>query len=202
MPGNLSHLSFSDQFAHDFAETKADEVAHSDLALELEALTNDPDSVRVATMVKRLVDAGIDPVVVAKVCLIGDRPGSVMYEITTRTPALAAHERAATKALSAAIRGMDGAQACMHLTVAAVWLASQTHPNGQAVVDVTVLRALVQAAGPRPYVLDRMGMGAVDMADHASVARALIIEALADATQPTYAPLELTKPDVRVEALE
>ncbi len=61
---------------------------------------------RVPIAVRRLVDAGVEPTVVAKTLTIGDRDGGLMYRLSTRAGAfaLAEHEAIAVNWISLAIR--------------------------------------------------------------------------------------------------
>jgi hypothetical protein len=140
----------------------------------------------VPVAVRRLIDLGVDPVVVAKYLLIGDRDGGVMYRISSRSVALAQDEGHARGVLSVAIRELDADLAATVMVSGAVWLAEQF------ALDRDLLASLVAAADRRAApVVDRHGYGVVDLVDLNGVgSRQDIVTAVRLAQLPLFAPLE------------
>ena len=135
--------------------------------------------------VRRLIDGGIDPVVVAKHLLIGDRDGGSAYQISARAQSLAPHERVAESTLALVWRDVDALTAATMAATGATWIATQYK------VDREMLCALVTNAHVRPRRYDRYGYGAVDLVDHDGVGtRALLVECVRQAQLPIFAPLE------------
>lgn len=168
------------------AESAQDRRDHAELGARLQRLLADPDVMQVPLVVRRLIDGGVDPVVVAKTLLIGSRTGSRMYELSARSPALAQHERAAEAYVSVAVREIQPDDAAAMMAVGAVWLAIQFKISRELLID------LVANASRRPAAADRRGFGAVDFVDHQSVLdRQWLIRAIRDdAHLPLFAPLE------------
>lgn len=168
------------------AESAQDRRDHADLATRLQRLLRDPDVMQVPLTVRRLIDSGIDPVVIAKTLLIGSRAGSKIYELSARSPALGQHERAAEAYISVAIRDIQPDDAAAMLVVGAVWLATQFSISRPMLID------LVRNAIRREPIAERRGYGAVDFVDHQGVLdRAWLARVInEDAQQPMFAPLE------------
>jgi hypothetical protein len=91
------------------AESEQDRRDHRRLAGDVAELLAHEDAMRVPIAVRRLVDAGVEPIVVAKTLAIGDRDGGLMYRLSTRAGAfaLAEHEAIAVDWISLAIRDAD-----------------------------------------------------------------------------------------------
>jgi len=137
--------------------------------------------------VRRLVDAGVEPIVVAKTLAIGDRDGGLMYRLSTRAGAfaLAEHEAIAVEWVSLAIRDADPDLAADVMVSGATWIAT---PYG---VDRDLLVNLVTGTSRRPPYTDRRGYGVVDLVDHHGVGdRASIATAIRSCQLPMFAPLE------------
>jgi hypothetical protein len=168
------------------AESAKDRRDHADLATRLKRLLADPDVMQVPLTVRRLVDSGIDPVVVAKTLLVGSRVGSTMYELSARAHALGQHEQAAETYVSIAIRDIQPDDAAAMLVVGAVWLAVQFKISREMLCD------LVRGAIRRTPNADRVGYGAVDFVDQLRVLdRNWLVRVIRDDAQlPLFAPLE------------
>jgi len=167
------------------AESAQDRKDHATLKANLEELLHHGDAMSVPLAVRHLVDNGIDPVVVAKTLLIGDRPGGMLYLLSSRTPALTDHENAAEVFIAMAIRDCEPEAAVSMMIAGAVWLAVQFK------VELPMLRALVSSADRRARRPTRFGYGAVDLVDHHGVNdRAFVADALDHVQLPLYAPLE------------
>ena len=91
------------------AESEQDRRDHRRLTGDVAELLVHEDAMRVPIAVRRLVDAGVEPIVVAKTLAIGDRDGGLMYRLSTRAAAfaLAEHEALAVDWISLAIRDAD-----------------------------------------------------------------------------------------------
>lgn len=158
---------------------------------ELQA--GDEDGYPIAVATRQLVGAGlvprVDPVVIAKTLLIGDRDGGAMYQISARPVSLAPHEAEAEARIAIALREVaDLAAAATYCLVGAVWIATQHN------IERGLLRGLVLHARRRPARIDRRGYGAVDLVDsHGVQNRAWLVDAIDHASLPLYAPLELDK---------
>lgn len=167
------------------AESEQDRRDHAALAGQVAELLNHEDAMRVPIAVRRLVDDGIDPVVIAKTLLIGTRPGGVMYTLTSRAAALEVDEHRAELWIVMAIREGQASAAATMLVAGAVWIATQFK------LDRTLLRDLVQHAPRRARRTDRLGYGAVDFVDSEGIAnRAWLLDAINHAQLPAFAPLE------------
>jgi hypothetical protein len=145
------------------------------------------DAMRVPIAVRWLVDAGVEPIVVAKTLAIGDRDGGLMYRLSTRASALAldTHEAIAVDWISLAIRDADPDLAADVMVSGATWIATQYG------VDRELLVNLVTGTPRRPPRADRRGYGIVDLVDHHGVGdRASIATAIQLAQLPMFAPLE------------
>jgi hypothetical protein len=169
------------------AEDDQDRRDHRKLAGLLEQLLKHEDVMRLPIAVRRLVDAGVDPVVVAKTLLVGDRGSGLLYQERLRVPvfALAEHEQIAVDWISVAIREIEPDLGATTMVTGAVWLAIQFGlPRG-------LLAWLVTNARRRELRVDRRGYGVVDLVDHHGVGdRASIANAIGLAQLPMFAPLE------------
>jgi hypothetical protein len=167
-------------------ESAQDRRDHADLMQRLKKLLADPDVMQVPIAVRRLIDGGIDPVVVAKTLLVGSRVGSKIYELSARSPELGQHERSAETYISIAVRDIQPDDAAAMLVVGAVWLATQCKISRPMLVD------LVRGAVRREPKADRVGYGAVDFVDQLHVLdRAWLVRVInEDAQLPMFAPLE------------
>jgi hypothetical protein len=105
--------------------------------------------------VRRLVDAGVEPIVVAKTLAIGDRDGGLMYRLSTRAGAfaLADHEAIAVDWISLAIRDADPDLAADVMVSGATWIVTQYGVNRELLVN------LVTGTPRRPPRVDRRGYG-------------------------------------------
>lgn len=167
------------------AESEQDRRDHASLKARVAELLKHEDAMRVPVAMQRLVDDGVDPVAVAKTLLIGNREGSVLYKISTRTTVLSQDERAAETWFQIAVREMDPDLAATYMIAGAVWLAIQFR------IDRTLLADLVTAAAHRPRHPERAGYGVVDFVDsHGVGKRADIVTAIKLAKLPDFAPLE------------
>jgi len=167
------------------AESAQDRKDHAKLEADLQELLHHGDAMTVPWAVRHLVDSGIDPVVVAKTLLICDRAGGMLYELSSRAPALGADENKAEAFIAIAIRDCEPEAAVSMMVAGAVWLAMQFK------IELPMLRALVNAAPRRIRQLHRYGYGAVDLVDHHGVNdRAFVADALDHVQLPLYAPLE------------
>jgi len=169
------------------AESEQDRRDHRKLAGNVELLLQHEHVMRVPLAVRRLVDAGIDPLVVAKTLVIGDRPGGEMYLLSHPGPvrfALGEHEQLAVDWVTIAIRDIEPDLGTMMLVAGATWLATQFG------IERKLLADLVRAAYRRALRLDRRGYGAVDLVDHHGVGdRSSITTAIELAQLPMFAPL-------------
>lgn len=167
------------------AESEQDRRDHRALAAKVAELLEDESSMRVPIATKRLIDGGVDPVVVAKTLLIGNRDGGAMYRISSRSAALSQDERAAETWFQIAVRDMNPDLAATFMVTGATWIATQFN------VDREMLTNLVIAAERRPSHPERAGYGVVDFVDsHGIGSRQDIITALRLARLPSFAPLE------------
>lgn len=167
------------------AESEQDRRDHRQLAVYVDWLLQHEDSMRVPIAVRRLVDAGIDPVVVAKTLAIGSRDGGYVYRLTARAASLAEHELVAVDWISIAIRDIEPDLGAMMLVSGSAWIAMQFG------VSRFLLGDMITAAPVRARREDRRGYGVVDLVDHHGVGdRASIIAAIHSAELPLFAPLE------------
>lgn len=166
------------------AESEQDRRDLAKLSYELGKLMQHSDAMLVPTATKRLIDGGVDPVVVAKTLLIGDRAGGYLYQLSARSPQLERDEQAAVLNLGLAVRDGEVDITALMLVVGAVWIAVQF------AVDRDMLAGLVTHAARRPRREDRVGYGVVDFVDSHGVGdRWQITEAIRLAQLPTFAPL-------------
>lgn len=170
------------------AESEQDRRDHAKLKARVDDLLKHEDAMRVPMAVQRLVDGEVDPVVVAKTLLIGNRDGNVLYRISTRTHTLTQDESAAETWIQIAVRDMDPDLAATYMISGAVWLALQFR------IDRELLAGLVIAAEHRQRHPDRAGYGVVDFVDsHGVGKRADIVTAIKLAKLPDFAPLEYVR---------
>lgn len=170
------------------AESEQDRKDHARLTADLEWLLQHEDAMRVPIATRHLIDLGVDPVVVAKTLLIGDRDGGAMYVLANRATALAEHERAAGMFMRAAIDGCPVDVSVVQLTAGAVWIATQFG------ISRSMLRDFVMHAMHRPKRPDFVGCGAVDLVDTCGVRdRSFLIECIDFAQLPSFAPLEYSR---------
>lgn len=174
-------------------ESEQDRRDLARLHKDLEWLLAHEDAMRVPMATRHLVDQGVDPTVIAKTMLIGDRDGGAMYRLVHRAASLAEHERAALTWMRAAIAQCPVDVSAVQLLAGAVWLAEQF------AIQRPFLRELVQAAARRSWeTRDRsgrmVGYGVVDLVDlHGVKDRAWLIDAIDHAKLPDYAPLEYSR---------
>jgi hypothetical protein len=169
------------------AESEQDRRDHHRLAGDVAELLAHDDAMRVSIAVRRLVDAGVEPIVIAKTLAIGDRDGGLMYRLSTRAGAfaLAEHEAIAVDWISQAIRDADPDLAADVMVSGATWLATQYG------VDRELLMNLVTGTPRRPPRADWRGYDVVDLVDHHGVGdRASIATAIRSCQLPMFAPLE------------
>jgi hypothetical protein len=166
------------------AESEQDRRDLAKLAYDVGKLLQNSDAMLVPTATKRLIDGGVDPVVVAKTLLIGSRPGGYLYQLSARTPQLERDEQAAELNIAMAIRDAEVDTTALTLVVGAVWLAVQYS------IDRDMLAGLVTHAARRPQRADRAGYGVVDFVDSHGVGdRQQIVQAIRLAQLPAFAPL-------------
>jgi hypothetical protein len=166
-------------------ESEQDRRDHRKLGAMVEEITKHEDAMRVPCAMRRLIDNKVDPVVIAKTLLVGDRDGGVMYRISTRSVALAEDEQVTQDVISIAIRDMDVDLAATYMIGGAVWLATQFG------LDRELLTALAIAAERRPRHPERAGYGVIDLVDaHGVGDRSQVVTAIKLAQLPSYAPLE------------
>lgn len=166
-------------------ESERDRLDLAKLRSNVAALLKHDDIMRVPVAVQRLVDNGVDPVVVAKTLLIGSREGGKLYELSTRAPALSQEEAVAEMWVQVAIRDSDPDVAATMLVTGAVWLATQFK------IDRDMLAKLVTASELRVPHPNRAGYGCVDLVDNHGVGdRGQIVQAIKLAKLPDFAPLE------------
>lgn len=166
-------------------ESEQDRRDHARLQGDLDKLLEHEDTMRVPVAVRRLVDRGVDPVVVAKTLLIGARGGGAMYELSSRSLALAQDEGVAELWIGFAIRDVDPDLAATMLVAGAVWLAMQFG------IDKEMLAGFVRDAARRPIDMARVGYGAVDLVDNHGVGdREQVRTGILLAELPMFAPLE------------
>lgn len=178
-----------DEFQTMAAESEQDRVDLAALRRGLDELLRHEDAMRVPLMVRRLVDLGVDPVVIAKTLLIGSRPGGVLYTLSSRAAALAKEEQMAEFGLWFAIRDTEAQAALLMCATGAVWLATQFS------LDRALLRGFITQDWPaRAAIADRRGWGALDLVLAGVASRAWLVEAIELAELPMYAPLELRLP--------
>jgi len=169
------------------AESEQDRRDHHRLAGDVAELLGHEDAMRVPIAVRRLVDAGVEPIVVAKTLAIGDRDGGLMYRLSTRAGALALaeHEAIVVEWVSLAIRDADPNLAADVMVSGATWIATQYG------VDRELLVNLVTGTPRREPRADRRGYGVVDLVDHHGVGdRGSIATAIRSCKLPLFAPLE------------
>ena len=165
------------------AESEQDCRDHRRLAGDVAELLAHDEAMRVPIAVRRLVDAGVEPIVVAKTLAIGDRDGGLMYRLSTRAGAfaLAEHEAIAVDWISLAIRDADPDLAADVMVSGATWIATQYG------VDRELLVNLVTGTPRRPPRADRHGYGVVDLVDHHGVGdRASIATAIRSCQLPMF----------------
>lgn len=172
------------------AESEKDRKDLAKLHADLDELLKHEDAMRIPVAVRRLVDGEIDPVVIAKVLLIGNRDGGLLYKLSLRSAALEIHELAAQRLIALAIRDVAADIAAMMMVSGAAWLAVQFG------IDRALLASFVTSEQPRRAVpLGRLGCGALDLVDNDGLGnRAWLVDAIDKAELPSFAPLELTRP--------
>lgn len=167
------------------AESEQDRRDHAKLKTLLGELLEHEDLTRVPYAVKRLVDAGVDPMVVAKVLLIGDRDAGARFLLANRSMALAQDELVAATWISLAIRDVDVDLAATMMISGATWLSTQFG------IERELLAELVTDSARRPRHPERHGYGVVDLVDsHGVGQRADIVTAIRLCKLPSFAPLE------------
>jgi hypothetical protein len=171
-------------FEEEAEATIALHKAHASLEEELKLLTSDEGTMRIPVAVKRLVDNGIEPIIVAKTMLIGRRQGNLMYSLAAASIAISAAEQVSETVFGIAIKPLPREEAATQLAIGASWLAQQFN------VDVTILKSLVMSIDAQVVG----GQCAVDLAVSVSGARELIMEALQFGILPEHAPLEMQRP--------
>lgn len=173
------------------AESEQDRQDLAKLRASVDALLKHEHVMTVPIAVRRMVDAGIDAVVIAKTLIIGDRDGGLLYKIAARTPALGHHEQVVADIVWFAIRELQEVTAATMMVAGAVWLAEQ-HGIGRE-----LLASFVTADQPvRPYKFrhERHGWGALDLCDHDGLGnRAWLVDIIGKARLPMFAPLELSR---------
>lgn len=168
------------------AESEQDRRDHRNLLGNVELLLQHDNAMRVPIAVRRLYDAGVDPVVIAKTLAIGDRDGPFVYALSAKVhaTALSEHERIAVDWVSIAIRDLEPDLGATMLVSGAVWLSTQFG------LTRGVLASLVRGAAMRQRRGDRRGYGVVDLVDHHGVGdRESIAIAIELAQLPLFAPL-------------
>lgn len=174
------------------AESAQDRKDHAKLVADVDALLKNESVVTIPVCVRRLIDANVDPVVVAKTLIIGDRDGGTLYELSSRAPALWSHEQVAIDTLWFAMRELQEVTAATMMVAGAVWIATQFG------ISRDLLSGFVTEDQPvRPYKFrhDRRGWGALDLCDHDGLgSRAWLVDIIAKAKLPRFAPLELKVP--------
>jgi hypothetical protein len=170
------------------AESERDRQDLASLKVNLEELLKHEDAMRVPVAVRRLIDLEVDPVVIAKTLVIGDRDGGLLYQLSARTPALHRHESITREVVALAIRDVREDVAATMLVSGAVWLAEQFK------IDRTMLASFVTSASKRPMPANRRGAGAIDLVDHDGLGnRAWLVDAIEKAQLPSFAPLEFSR---------
>lgn len=171
-------------------QTRQLRLDHRQLVSDVEAMLRVPNVTAIPLTVKRLVLAGVDPVVVAKHLLIGDRAGTALYTLSARAALLAAHEAVTNEALALAWQMVEPTAAAHMAAGGAAWLATQFG------VSRDMLAELCATASRRLCPVDnRRGYGAVDMVDHHGAGtRESLIAVLRQATLPVHAVLEYSGP--------
>ncbi len=171
-------------------ETAQDLKSHATLVANLEQLLAHEDAMRVPVAVKHLVDGDVDPVVVAKVLIIGDRDGGTLYKLSARGAALQLHELAAQRLIALAIRDIPAHIACTMMISGAVWLGSQFG------ISRELLAGFVTDDQPRRTIRPgRLGCGALDLVDSDGLGnREWLVDAIMKSELPAFAPLELKVP--------
>lgn len=173
----------------DAEQSQRDRKALAKLAGDVDALLKNDAVVTIPLAVRRLVDGGIDPVVVAKILILGDRDGGVIYQLSARTPALWPHEQIAMDILWIAKRELQDVTAATMMVAGAVWLATQFG------ISRDLLSSFVTEDQPvRKYRFrhERREWGALDLCDHDGLGnRAWLVDIISKAELPKYAPLEL-----------
>lgn len=167
-------------------ESARDRREHADRAQRAGEIEKRQDAERLFGVMLELVDIGIDPVVIAKTALIGDRDGGMLYTLSVRAVALGEQEAAAQLAISAALHRTEYEWASELLAMTAAWLASQKG------VSDDMLAGIVRAAARRPFRSNLAGCGAVDIVDNAGIDRARLINALELSKLSLCTPLEFS----------
>lgn len=165
-------------------ETKQLLGRHGTLAAELQRISSDENMTRIPVAVKRLIDNGIEPIVVAKTMLVGNRQGNVMYNLASASVALSSDERVCEQIIGIAAKPLPKDVAAVQLTVGASWVAQQFG------CDVSLLLSLVQAVSSQV----EGQLCAIDLALSTTKGKENIMQALQMAGQPEHAPLEMTRP--------
>jgi hypothetical protein len=173
------------------AESAQDRADLATLRANVDALLKQEHAMTVPIAVRRMVDAGIDPVVIAKTLIIGDRDAGLLYKLSARTPALGHHEQVAADIVWIAIRELQEVTAATMMVAGAVWLVEQFG------IGRELLASFITADQPiRPYKFmhERRGWGALDLCDHDGLGnRAWLVDIISKAKLPTFAPLELSR---------
>lgn len=170
------------------AEDAQDRKDLATLRAKLNELLKHEEAVSVPVMVRRLVDAGVDPVVIAKTLLVGDRDGGVLYRLSARTPALGHHEEVCVELLWIATRELQEVTAATMMVAGAVWLAEQFG------ISRELLTSFLAEQPVRAFKFrhERRGWGALDLCDHDGAgSRAWLADIIEKAKLPAFAPLEL-----------
>lgn len=172
--------------AEGLAETRQLHRDHEQLIADVQELLKQPNVVAIPSICKRMIDSGIDPVVIAKHLLIGDRPGSIVYQLSHRAAHIEAHERAAELGLMFAWQMVEPAAAAHMAVGGAAWLATQFGIQRDLLVQLC--RGADRRLVPRA---DRRGYGAVDLVDlHGGGTRESLIAVLDASELPVHAVLE------------
>lgn len=178
--------TFEGDIAEMAAESDADRRDHARLARDLEWILKHEGAMRIPMATRRLVDQGVDALVLAKELLIGDRDGGPMYTMTSRAVALDQHEHGARVMYAIARSECPVEIVALQMAAGAVWLAEQFQLSRQTLRDLVVeapRRARVQ--------ITTQGCGVVDIVDNLGVRdRAWLLDAIDHAQLPMFAPLE------------
>jgi hypothetical protein len=145
------------------------------------------DAMRVPIAVRRLVDAGVEPIVVAKTLAIGDRDGGPMYRLSTRAGAFALdmHEAIAVDWSSLAIRDADPDLAADVMVSGATWLATQHGIDRELLVNLATGTPRGRGAPTGAATAWLAWSNTAAWGDGASIATAIRLAQL-----PLFAPLE------------
>lgn len=165
-------------------ERAADASTQESAALDrlsgiVKEILSSPADLLMALAVRKAIDLPVDPIIVAKRLLVGDRDGGGLYRLMVGTVQVDAAESACDALLSPVWRTLADDRALLHAGAGAAFLVA----NCKVPRDV-VIGWVSQSWPVRPRRHDSRGMGAVDIQGGIDV----LAQALAT-KHPVYAPM-------------